>query len=119
MKAELVTELKAFAGLTALVGSAIYPQVIPQGAALPAVVYSMIDQARLTKLNGVTDGLADYLVTLDAWATTDKAATDISEQIRQALEAATGFSAVHTSARDDYEPETRRYRVSVDFSIWI
>ena len=44
VKAALVARLMGDAGVVALVGSRVYPQVVPQDAAMPALAYQRISE---------------------------------------------------------------------------
>ena len=106
----------------ALVSTRIYPKVAPQDVARPYVVFHKTVRRPQQTLNGYT--LSRGVWQIDAWSNT----FDQSESIAVAIEAALdGFRGDAGSRAlgfmldevfDDYEPDTRLYRQSLDFLIW-
>lgn len=84
---ELYAVLSGAAGLTALVGNRIYPDAIPEGAALPAVVYARASTDPVLSVSGHKFAETARL-TVSAWATTRTAAAAAGDQIEAALLAA-------------------------------
>jgi hypothetical protein len=81
----LFTRLSAHGGLTALVGTRIYPVIMPQGATKPAVTYQLISGIRESAM--VADpGLVTSRYQFTAWATTNLVARNVIKQVRLALE---------------------------------
>jgi hypothetical protein len=118
----LYAHLSTYAGLTALVGTRIYPQPMPQNVTLPAVTYQRIDGVRddaYTRAVGST-----YVrVQLNAWAKTYLQADAIRTQLRTAMRAmATGGGLTVHDVRlgtdmDDYDPDTLTYWHWVDVQV--
>lgn len=117
------------AAVAALVGDRIYPLVIPQGESLPAITYSIVATDEDTQ-EGDADTLARARVQLDCWATTHKQANDLARAVRLALPTTTGAIGSGTNrvegvsiipietGRQFYEPDTRYYRVMLEFYVW-
>jgi hypothetical protein len=110
-EAGLVSYLKAYAGLTALVGARIYPLVMPESTTADCVVFHV--------LTGKEEHAGDYVqavVRFSSWSKTFLGAIAIDHQLRAALEGYHGMMGdVHvcvlTEPRgDDKEPDTGWYR---------
>lgn len=113
--ATLYSLLSGNAGVAALVGTRIYPQVRPQADPLPALVYTVVDDIPAGSLAGWTSGLSNARVQIDAYAKGYIAAETLADAVRTAL----ATSTLPMSRRDGYEDETQLYRVSQDFSMWV
>ena len=116
-EAKLYTALTGHAGLSALVGTRVFPVILPQNVTLPAVRYQRITGGQVTAHSGYT-GLENPRYQIDAWANTFDAARAIAKQIRLAMTSATTFTAIVLTDFDDYEPEKNLFRISLDFSVW-
>jgi len=115
--------------VTAIIGDRIYPLTMPQGETLPVITYSV---AAIHEDNQEGDAatLARARLQLDCWATTHKQANDLAQAVRLALPTTTG--AIGSGAnrveevsiipietgRQFYEPDTRYYRVMLEFYVW-
>lgn len=82
---ELYAVLSGAAGLTALVGNRIYPDAIPEDAALPAVVYARASTDPVLSVSGQKFAETARL-TLTAWAKTRASAAAVGDQIEAALQ---------------------------------
>ena len=80
----LFTRLSGFAGLTALVGTRIYPPPVPQNATYPLVTLSQVSGLR-SYVYGNQSGFVDARFQFDCWATTSIGARALAEQLRIAL----------------------------------
>lgn len=117
LEASIFTALSGASGVSTIVGSRVYPLVIPQGAALPAVTYTRISGPLEMSLSGGA-GLESVRVQIDAWSTTYASAKSLAAAIRAAMLAATAFKVASVSDRDLFEDETSVFRVSADFTVW-
>jgi hypothetical protein len=123
----LVLRLEAFGGLTALIGAApsrLYPVLLPQLAALPAVTYQEVSNDGRVKYNSQS-GMAKPRYQIDCWAFTYATAAAVAEQVRLALASwistvsGVVVDAVRTvGERDTYDPVPKVFRRSLDFFIW-
>lgn len=119
IEADLYTRLSGFAGLTALVSTRIYPLVIPQDGALPAVAYQRISAIRTSSM-GEDDGIVRARFQVTVWDTTFDSIRAVAEQIRQALQRYTtsGIQAIYfLNETDLYDPETLEYGSALDFEV--
>jgi hypothetical protein len=76
--------LAADSGVAAIVGTRIYPNFAPAGAALPNVVYEQVTATRTKALVG-HQGLTRQRFTVRAIATTYTAAESLADAVRLAL----------------------------------
>ena len=117
------TFLIANAGLTALIGTRIYPSVLPQTPTLPAVVYQTISDVR-EMLHDGPQGLPVARIQYDCWGVSYTSARNTANALRTAADgyrgamgaSAVGFASV-LNMIDTYEPVTQRYRTLVDVLI--
>ena len=109
-------ETSIFTLLKTLVGNRCYPLVMPQNPTLPAIVYQRIASAPSNTL--ATPPTIDQVrLQIDSYAATYSEAKSTALSVRNAMESAT-FKATLQSDDDSYEPETRLYRVSMDFYVY-
>ena len=83
---DLYAVLSGRAQLTALVGSRIYPDAIPEGDVLPAVVYQRIMTSPITTIGNVTVA-EEVHFGVTAWAETRTASDAVADEIAAALSA--------------------------------
>lgn len=119
----LYAYLSSHAGLSALVGSRIYPATMPQNVTLPAVTYFRV-AGGVERTSGPTVAYRDGRFQVSAWAELYATAKAVATQIRDALQNYQGtmggaegvrvLDANVVSETDIYEPETGTYQVAVD-----
>lgn len=100
----IYTRLGAFAGLTALVSTRIYPALLPQDPVYPAVTYTTISAERVSAM-GADPGVARRRMQVSAWGATFTSASDVAEQVRAALQRHRG-TADGTEILDIYVENT-------------
>ena len=89
VKRALYQCLSGYAGLTALVGSRIYPNRAPQNCTMPAVVYQQVTDRRTYTKDGYA-GLAWPLFQISCYAETYEQAEAVRAQVEAALHACLG-----------------------------
>lgn len=114
---DLFSTLALNSGINSIVGNRIYPVIAPETVTPSFIVYTRAVTNPTNSLTG-TNALNNPLFQVDAYSRTHNQARSLGILIREAILAATPFSAVWRDTRDDYEPDTKLYRVSLDFSIW-
>lgn len=117
---EIISALDGDAALKSLIGTdpvRLYPDVIAQGAQMPAVRFQLVTGQREQVLTGPCD-LYNGRYQFDAFALTALEADAVRDALAEALQAAVAFSVVEGARLDFYEEATRRYRRTVEFSIW-
>lgn len=119
----LFTYLSTYAGLAALVGTRIYPMLLPQQPTLPAVTYQRISTPRLHEFEA--SFLPHPRFQFDCWAGDFLAAKNVAEQVRLALDLYTGAMGAETvevsiveDERDTYEPDVDIWHSMVEAVIW-
>jgi len=120
-EADLKSHLQGVAAVSSLVNDRIYPQILPEGATLPAVTYTLVFGQPENSLDGFTSGLTRFSVQLDCWAKTFGAAVALALAVRDRMNTnASTFSTVllNYPALDDYEPDTKRYRRALECACW-
>lgn len=123
--------LSTYAGLVALIGDRVFPMRIPQGGTLPCLTYQRISTPRILthQSSGATGDLAHPRFQFDAWASTQKAAKLITDQVRAALNGRTGEigtapnnitirAALVENEVPEYIPDVDLNRSRSDYIIW-
>ena len=118
-----------------LVSSRIYPQVIPQGASMPAITYQQVSCNREFNHDGPAD-FADFRFQINCWSNTYTQSRSLADAVRAALNGASGKKATGTNSDQhhffivilqgevdlfDYLPDvkdSRRFAKALDFNIW-
>lgn len=123
----LEVELEFF--LQAALGVPAWPGMIPQGKALPALVYTLVSAGRERDLDGAT-GLVLWSVQFDAWAKTRLEAAQLMERLRDALDDYSGPMGAATVVNATLESEMHgltppinasdrpAQRKTAEYSIW-
>lgn len=119
----LYSYLSTYPGLVPLIGTRIYPLLLPQDPVLPAVTYQRISTPRMHAFE--RSFLPHPRFQFDCWATTFPAARAVAEQVKLALDVymgAMGAETVQASIldgdRDIYEAEAKIFHSIVDAIIW-
>lgn len=118
----LRAHLIAHPGLSALVGSRVYPVQVPQNVTLPAITYQRISTVPTQHRNQPVHGRVR--MQLDGWTTSYGSAVELRIQMRAAMETFQRDSAPRVDAallqddRDLREPDSDRWRVSMDYFLF-
>ena len=122
VEADIFSRLSGYAGLSALVSSRIYPNVLLQNATLPAVTYRRVSSER-PPVMGADTGIVRARFQFDIWATSYSGMVAAKEQLRAAFQRYNGTAAVVILETfilmdvDLYEDETRTHHGVVDVEI--
>lgn len=115
----IVAILKAGAAVTNLIGGAsaprLHPNKLPQGAALPALVYQLVGLSPVVSLDGDNSDLDRGRVQITSIGESYASAKNLAAAVRAVL-ALSG--AIPETELDDYDDETQRHRVISDFYLW-
>lgn len=124
VEASLYSRLSGYAGLSALVGTRIYPDHMPQSPTYPAVVYERQVTERESAMGSDT-GNVSALFTVESHATTFTGALNVATQVLGALQRFSGtvdtvvFEDVFVTDEDtDYDTETHTHIKRLDFMVW-
>ena len=117
-------------GVGGIVGDGIFPAVVPDGHALPALVYQVISGEAFGSLNAAGD-LKSARVQVTSWAATHAGAWTLAAAVLAAMDAYTGVPAGVTiqwiaaeepgADMPSYAPENeaaRAWGVRQDFLVW-
>jgi hypothetical protein len=114
------TLLIADISLAALVGARIYPQYIPQGSTLPAVVLTAVSDVPYTSFTGSsTTDLRSVRLQVDSYATRYLDAHAVADAVDAVIAnlASSDLQANRESMGDLYEDETQLHRVTADYFV--
>ena len=121
----IYTILTEDAGVSAVVGSRVYPQVAAQGAAFPFVVYVLQDNTPSDTKSGLST-LDEIRYDIVAAAETYSALSSLTERIRLALDRYTGTvsgivvdSIQFTELDVDNDPATETFVSSSEYILRI
>ena len=113
----VVTVLTANAPVQAIVGNKIFPIVMPEGESVPALVYQKVGTDVINSLDGYS-GLESIRLQFSCYAATLLAAKQLAQSVSAALDGSAMLKCTRTMEMDDQDPETKNFRVIVDFNIW-
>ena len=97
----------------------VYATPLPDGTFDdgPAISYQRVSSLPTLSLAG--DSFLDRVrIQIDCWASTYLGAKTLANEVRFAMANYSGLKSVPDTTLDDYEADTRLYRVSVDFFCW-
>ena len=114
-EAQLYAALSGRAGLTALVGTRIYPDALPENVPLPAVVFVRASTNPTYTICGVIV-CEDVRLAITGWAKTRTEAEPVGDQIRLALEA-TGNQITDRSS--GFDNDVGLFAVTIEFDMFI
>lgn len=122
----LIAHLNAYAGLTALVSTRMYPLILPQSPTLPAITFQQISRAPVHS-RPLPDTLVSTRWQWNVNARTYKQALQVMAQLKAALQAFTRSASprvdvvfVENEFSND-EPdvdEANYFQISIDSIIW-
>lgn len=102
--------------LAALVGEKVFALVIPQGTRLPCITFQRVSGNPQNCLHGHS-GLEDIDLAIDVWARSYAEAKAVAKAVRAAMPpAGDPISARLISDHDQYESDTKYFRVSMDYA---
>lgn len=115
----MTLEEKVFAALTDESPSLrVYPDIAPPQVMLPFVVYTFVAGSEDVHLQGHS-GIGATIVQVSVYASTRLRASEVMEEVKSLMFASTDFTVngIDLPGADRYEPDTKRYRSTVDFSL--
>ena len=113
----LFTVLSTNTPVQAIVGSKIYPVVMPEGVTVPALVYQKVGTTVVNSLEGFS-GIESIRMQFSCYAPTLIGAKQLAQAVSAALDGSTVLKCVRIMEMDGQDPETKNFRVVVDFNIW-
>jgi hypothetical protein len=128
IKDAIYARLASWSGLTALVGTRIYPTQADQRAPRPYVTFFEIKADGPVHVMAALPTLDSTLIQFDAWGETQEATMEISEQIVAAMRGFTGHmgatdgpyvsSCLDKASWDLFEGDSKTYHRAVEFNIY-
>lgn len=111
-------EVAVAARLAVLAGGHVYPQIAPPDAPAPRITWTLISGGAGWTLAG-WDGSTDAQLQIDTWALSKREAIVLAESVFGAMSGSNSDFSVSDAARlpDDYEPDTRLFRVSWEYTL--
>lgn len=124
--------LKDDSAVSSIVGTRVYPIILPQGETSPSVVYHIISEDTDYNMDGPS-GLVQTRMQLDAVALTQTGAFDLADVVKNVLSGFSGSVSVGTSSppeeivirgvfhingRDIYDSIAKLYLSQRDYMIW-
>lgn len=122
VETELRARLIADATVNGLVGTRIYPEVLPQNPTLPAITYQDISMTSVQNLAGAA-GMLMRRVQIDSFAATRVGVVALADAIRASLDGYIGTLTTtkvvirHALERSEYDDETESYRQIQDYTV--
>jgi len=126
---DIRTYLVGVAGLTALVGSRIYPVFASSAATFPYIVYSKITADHINHMTAAA-GLSSHLYQFDIFDSSYDGADAVREQVRLAIDGRRGamgasgvrWSGIANEREDHSDPQDGSdggvHRISIDVNFW-
>lgn len=111
----IYTALTTGSPLPTSANTRVFPVLIPKESnAYPAISYQRVTSTPVVSLQG-SSGLDNVRVQIDCWARTYKEVKALAAEVRLVMQS---IGALPATDVDDYEPETKLYRVIMDFTMW-
>lgn len=110
----LYSALDANVGLEALVANRIYPDVLPEGIAYPAVVFSRTKTDPIPSISGQSFG-ADVDLAIAAWGTTRTSVDAVAAAIENAL---TNSGFVRVGRESAVDPESGLFAATLTYTFF-
>jgi hypothetical protein len=114
-------------GVTEIVGTRIYPVILPTGASLPAISYSQLADPGIHAM-ARDPGIANPLFQVSVWSTNYAQAVDISKQVRKSLQDYSGstwgechrifFETETDMANVDPQSKLVTMHIAQDYIVW-
>lgn len=110
--------LQAQPAIAAIVGSNIYPVLLPEDSQLPALTFQIVGSTSYQGLT--THGMQRLRVQIDCWAKTYLSAVTLRDAISTSLDGYkdSNFSALLLSKVDYYEDAALMFRALLEFYIF-
>lgn len=111
-------EIAIAARLAGLADGHVYPEIAPPDAPSPRITWTLVSGGVGWTLSG-WDGSTDAQVQIDAWALSKREAIVLAEAAFDALSSSSSDFSVSDAGRlpDDYELDTRLFRVSWEYTL--
>ena len=116
IQADIYLILSTSPAISGICSGRIYPQRLPQGATVPAVVYTINEINPIVSLSGES-GLDSGRIEIICWAQNYTAAHLLATTVRAAF-ASSGIATLIGSMEDTEDEETHNFGVVMNMSAW-
>lgn len=122
VEADIFSRLSGYTTLAALIGTRVYPSLLPQNATYPAVSYRRVSSER-PPVMGDDTGIVRARFQFDVWATSYSGMIAVKELVREAMQRYSGTATVTILETfilmdmDLYEDDTRIHHGVIDVEI--
>jgi len=120
IESSIYSRLTAYAGVSDLVSTRIYPVVMPQGTTFPAITYQTNTREKNPTF-GADSTISSKEMRITSWADTYSEAKDLADEVLGALNRWTSGDVqevFHDDEGDTYNEELDKYGVYMDFVVW-
>lgn len=124
LESQIITRLNAFPAVASLLGTRIYPLILPQNPTLPAAQFNVVDATPRENLFAKA-GLYRYEIQIDIFTNTYAEVVTGENVVRLALQGYDNLGSGgdiqaihHLMSFDDYEKEIANYKKVLRFSVW-
>lgn len=117
IETDLRIALLAAPAVSALVGQRVHEEVAPAGTPRPYITYQTINGARDVTLVSVSK-TRNAQMQIDCYADTQVKASELAKRVLPAVAESPLFKSVFKSDQPMRDPETKLFRVMLEFSIW-
>jgi hypothetical protein len=107
--------------LSAVASGKVYPEVAPQDAVVPLVIYRRVLYEPLTLIHSPVPVGARSSFVFECWAATKAGALTLAASVRSAIEATASFTDdcyLEPVSGEDYESVTDEFVEPVQYSFW-
>ena len=127
LAADLTQYLKADPTIAAAVSGRVFPNIVPQGSAFPAISYNQVSGVRLYDVNDGPTGRAMPRITINSWAVRYLDVRNLADAVRRRINGFRGMMGSTSIGRitldnefDNFEQEAGQdgiHRVVQDYII--
>jgi hypothetical protein len=118
IESSLFDVLSTAAAITSLVGTRVYPVVLPTDPTLPALVYLFVGGTGQPSFS--TRGMQKARVEINCWGTSYSSAVTLREAVIQTLAGYSdeNFEAMYMQSIDFFDHDLLQYRATAEFYIF-
>lgn len=117
LETKLYTALTGDTTVAGVVGTRIYPLVMPQDPTFPAITYERISGEKVNGLDGYLHMENAHIMVM-IWATAYDTAKELAEDVHDCMNKVVAFRSILVNDPDGYDVNTGLYFVSQDYSCW-
>lgn len=114
----MTVESTLFAALSSLVGARVYPDIAPEGSAIPYITYQQVGGRSFVYVEGTLPDIKNGRIQFDVWADTRTAASALALQVESVLVAIPALQVEPLGAyRSTHDKDADLYGTMQDFSV--